>query len=798
MARLRLTSSDPLALALAAVVLGSSLLSIEVAGWVDDLPHLTLNGLAAILLAWALLAARVRPYLGHLVAVFTGAAASLWQVAPILVDKGWPEKAVDLVVRLNAWGYAARTGGISTDPLPFYLLLLASAWLGGYVLGWSTTRGSRPWLSIAFSGVILLMNLNYGPARLGVFFLAFTMSALLLVVRLNQRRAPAVGELAGGGRLFVYSGALALSLSLMAWFAPTPQESPDLLNMWYRVNTPWQEGLGQMNRLFAFLVSKERPGPGDFDKALVLRGTSNLSDAPVMQVESTAPRYWRGLSYDYYTGQGWLVQEQTVVRTPSAVRDPQPLLGQYQLTKEVTQTFTIVAPKNNLLFGAGQAQKVMDVEASLETSRRGPVTLNVENLAAPESIPGDLRPYADALQGALRRVDTRWETSRLLPAFNSLLPPAVRVMGLIKGENGRVSGLQVVARFPVDLTALYASSPLQIGQKYSVVSAVSEAPPEKLRGAGRDYPSWVTERYLQLPPSLPERVRELSQRLTEPANNPYDTALAIEGYLRGFTYATNLPIPPGNVDRVDYMLFTLRKGYSAYFSTTMVVMLRTVGIPARVATGYATGSFDSEHGVYLVKESNAHGWVEVFFPNYGWIEFEPTPSMPTIARPTSPGEEFTDDDLLLRNQDEAEETPMENPQYEDSLAPTTVEEWTLWGFGGATLIVVPLGLWLLWRQRWAGLDEAVAVYGKAMVLASLARMGPRSSQTPREYGAGLQRLMPRHRGVIEHILQAYERVRYGGRATSEYEAGELLEIWRALRMELLGRIWPLSRKGRDR
>lgn len=792
MGRLRLTSTDPLALVLAAVVLGGSLLSLEVAGWVEDLPYLTLNGLAAITLAWALAALGTRPRWSHAVAAITASVASLLQVIPMLVDKGWPEKALDLATRLNAWGYAARTGGISTDPLAFYLLLLVSAWLGGYLLSWSTIRGWRPWPAIALSGVILLVNLNYGPPRLGVFFLVFILSSLLLVVRMNQRRAPEAGEVSGGGRLFVYSGVLALSLSLMAWFAPVPGESPDLLNVWYRVNTPWQEGLGQMNRLFAFLVSKERPGPGDFDKALVLRGTSNLSDAPVMQVETTAARYWRGLSYDYYTGQGWLVQEQTLFRSPSLVRDSQVLLGQYQLTKEVTQTFSILAPKNNLLFAAGQARKVTDVEANLAASRRNPVAVSLENLAVPDKLPGDLRPYGDALRGSLERVNTRWENSRLVPALNNLLPPAVWVTDVVKEGDGRVSQLQVLSRYPADVTALYASSPLQIGQKYTVISAVSEAPPEKLRQAGQEYPSWIADRYLQLPPSLPERVRALSAGLTEQANNPYDKALVIEAYLRGFTYSTQLPIPPGNIDRVDYMLFVLRKGYSAYFSTTMVVMLRAAGVPARVATGYTTGGLDSEHGTYLVKESNAHGWVEVFFPNYGWIEFEPTPSLPSIARPASPVEELSDDDLLLKNPDDLGDVPVETPEEEEFLAIGTVGGWPFWGIWSIMVLAIPLGLWQLWRKRWAGLDAAVVAYGKTTVLASLARMGPRSIQTPREYGASLQERLPRQRGGIERMFQAYERARYGGRATSEDEAADLVHIWRTLRLEMLGRIWPWS------
>jgi hypothetical protein len=258
------------------------------------------------------------------------------------------------------------------------------------------------------------------------------------------------------------------------------------------------------------------------------------------------------------------------------------LFGQYLATKEITQTFSILAPKNNLVFAAGQARKVVDLEVNVEATRQSPFKLSMDDITSPEKMPKDLRPFAESLQGAIQRVSGRWDNSRLLSVVNALLPQTIRATDVFRAEDGELLGIQVTTRFPADLTAVYASSPLQIGQKYTVVSAISEAPPERLREAGVDYPSWVTERYLQLPSTLPERVRTLSKSLSEAAGNPYDRAATIENYLRGFAYATNLPTPPGNVDRVDYLLFTLRKGYSAYFSTTMVVMLRSIGVPARM------------------------------------------------------------------------------------------------------------------------------------------------------------------------------------------------------------------------
>lgn len=104
----------------------------------------------------------------------------------------------------------------------------------------------------------------------------------------------------------------------------------------------------------------------------------------------------------------------------------------------------------------------------------------------------------------------------------------------------------------------------------------------------------------------------------------YDKAEAIAGYLRTLPYTTNVPAPAYDADGVDHFLFNLGAGYSDYFGSAMAVMLRAVGVPARMAVGYGMGELDKEGNV-IVRDRNSHGWTEVFFPGYGWVEFEPTP-----------------------------------------------------------------------------------------------------------------------------------------------------------------------------
>lgn len=174
---------------------------------------------------------------------------------------------------------------------------------------------------------------------------------------------------------------------------------------------------------------------------------------------------------------------------------------------------------------------------------------------------------------------------------------------------------------PTDVEAYRAET-------YVPVPSVSD-----LRAAGAEYPEIIRERYLQLPASLPSRVHDLARQITEGLINPYDKARAIETHLRTeYPYDLEVPAPPGDRDVADYFLFDLKRGYCDYYATAMVVLARSSGLPARFVSGYAPGSYDAPNARYIVREANAHSWAEIYFPEIGWVEFEPTASLPEIER----------------------------------------------------------------------------------------------------------------------------------------------------------------------
>ena len=174
--------------------------------------------------------------------------------------------------------------------------------------------------------------------------------------------------------------------------------------------------------------------------------------------------------------------------------------------------------------------------------------------------------------------------------------------------------------------SLRAPYRLPAGSTYSVISQVPNNSPEQLRRAGTNYPRDITGKYTKLPSQGLERTRALARRLTSGTINPYDAVARMNAYLKK-TYPYDLSIPPQRekMDAVEYFLFEQKRGYCEQFSTSLAVMARSLSIPARVTTGYVSGQYDPFTGLYEVRASDAHAWVEVYFPGRGWATFDPTP-----------------------------------------------------------------------------------------------------------------------------------------------------------------------------
>ncbi len=339
-------------------------------------------------------------------------------------------------------------------------------------------------------------------------------------------------------------------------------------------------------------------------------------------------------------------------------------------------------------------------------------------------------------------------------------------------------------------TSLHSVNRGQAEGAYTVTSAASTADKVTLRRAAAAYPAYIRSKYLQLPSSLPQRVKDKAHQIADDKANAYDKAEAIESYLRQ-TYRYNTVVksaPPGR-DPVDYFLFDLKEDFCEYFASSMTVMLRELGVPARMVEGFTTGTFDPEQGRYVVRELNAHAWVEVYFPQYGWIEFEPTPSETVFPR--------IEDRTLTSDGNPGSgvnrERDPDRDQGDDQIDRGTMREGAEdEGFAGGALNIVrsvdprpalgALALLLLallvsfvrFELRFRGQPPIDSAWGKTRLLGSYVGHSPAPSQTAYEYAESLAGVVPEAREplrVIAHarVVDLYSR---GGATDTERSAVE--------------------------
>jgi transglutaminase-like putative cysteine protease len=344
----------------------------------------------------------------------------------------------------------------------------------------------------------------------------------------------------------------------------------------------------------------------------------------------------------------------------------------------------------------------------------------------------------------------------------------------------------------LDLNVARARRNLRAGDTYTVVSAISVADEESLRADSTDYSEWIRAHYLQLPDDLPARVRAKAHEIAAPFSNPYDRAVALEKFLRAhITYDENVSAPPLGVDGVDYVLFERPAGYCNYYASAMAVMARALGIPARVVSGYALGEY--ANGVFHIVEANAHSWVEIYFPTYGWIEFEPTASKPEIERPKRPAtapENRDVDEAAMEQRRQRERNRADEMEEEDFGVGFTSRVWR-WDTRETPLALVGMGALIIgsvlvarhWARarRLARLPFAARVYEEMLERARWLGVREERYATPLERAQAIGHLVPQARDATACIATFYTRERFGARQLDEVERATLMRAWDAWR-----------------
>ncbi len=266
-------------------------------------------------------------------------------------------------------------------------------------------------------------------------------------------------------------------------------------------------------------------------------------------------------------------------------------------------------------------------------------TFDGKRWTSPEQKTQKLEPEAD---GWIRTADSAPKTDALYPRmiYTVYLEPvatdAIFVPGKAISLKGNFSGESRSAFNRARRTFILRDSTDTLlnpfhnyaAIRYAGLSLLLPMDASKFRAASTEYPSNITSTYLQLPAALDPRITELANQTTRNARTPFDKALAIENLLRNrYAYTLNLTGKPGD-DPLAHFLFETRAGHCEYFASAMTIMLRTLGIPAREVNGFLPGEYNDLGGDYIIRASDAHSWVEVYFPGMDWEVFDPTPAGP--------------------------------------------------------------------------------------------------------------------------------------------------------------------------
>jgi transglutaminase-like putative cysteine protease len=358
------------------------------------------------------------------------------------------------------------------------------------------------------------------------------------------------------------------------------------------------------------------------------------------------------------------------------------------------------------------------------------------------------------------------------------------------------------------LGALRAGTTLEEAKGYQITAAISKATEAMLAGAGSVYASEIVATYTSTV-GVTRRTADLARAVVDAAgaSDPFHQAKALAAYLQTdprFSYATVAPLPSDpDRDLVDFFLFdpTGQVGYCEYFASAMVVMARTLGLPSRVAVGYAPGEQLAD-GVYQYRERNAHAWAEVFFPGYGWQTFEATKTLapvvrlrgegtvPPIGNPVGgvdPGQQFLEGDDLGTVFNLPSFQPVEGGFRPGSQPPADETR-----NGNALLVVVLLSLLVLvaaWRllqgrHRFRFLAPGDRQWQRLAFAGDRAGVAQRPSETVYEYAGWLEEQIPRRSIEIHTIADGKVWQSYSGRSISSEAIARLEGAWTRLQLPL--------------
>ena len=692
---------------------------------------------------------RIRPLAAHIIGACIGAAYLLYAIAGVV------SRATSVEARLQALNLSVSDfvtevfvlSSRSSETSVFLLVMGAIVWAAGQFSAFAVFRHHRAGPAIVISGLIILLNVSITLRDQYVHLMIFAAAALLLLVRLNlfeqarewrSRGMRDVGDLSDS---FLRNGALMVVFVVVASVAlAAGASSAPLARAFSNMDQQLVEVGSSVNRLLGGVSGGARGPNVMFMPTQTIRDFWQSSSEEIFTatVSDGVGRRWRGATYDSFDGRTWQQLDRASVLVPQA---------------EVLLTGTT------------------------DGAPTGPGWEDVSVAVTPVGMGGNVfvAPYYP------RTVDQ--------PAELLTHGPGGPFMA------GRLSyGLQNGVTYNVNAT-------VRSDEEADQLTAAM------LASASTDYEPWL-DRYLEVRPgSVGEEASATAQRIlsgvVQGRRNPYHIAEAVQDYLHrrgGFVYETDLRGACDGQNVVDCFL-QIKRGYCEYFATAMVMLLRELGIPSRYVLGYLPGKEQADSS-WLVDQSAAHAWVEVYFPGYGWVEFDPTPGN------EENGQEITRlPSGVVPGQSAA---PTTDPGggagggppscQRDPFAPDCVEEDSVVPpaavapppgpnyLPGILLILLTVGLaglllYALYR-RVPSAEPALAFNSLSRIATRLG-YGPQPAQTTYEYAQRLGELVPVANDDLRLIATAKVEATYGRREPGQSTLAMIADAYRRVRVGLL-------------
>jgi transglutaminase-like putative cysteine protease len=701
---------------------------------IDGLHIVSLAATAGMFTGLALAKSAFKDRTAHFYALIYGFFVIAYLIGTILPgDQIWRDRVLEIISRQGAWLLKAVDGGTSRDGLIFVIQTTAVYWILGYTASWYTFRHPRLWRVILPTGLVLLSVVYY------------------------------------------YNGPRPLVLYLAAYA---------ILSLLYAVRTHYNE---QESHWRSAAVRYEKGSWMTFIRAGLIASLLVILlswSMPAMSASSTVTDALSGTQGPWRKFQDNWTRLFASLRTYGAgtvdpYQDTLSLGGPRTVGSTLIMDITVPRQLRSVYWQAvaydtyenGGWRIADDIQTSLHFPDDGPMRVPLN--ASRENV-------NQVVQNYIPNTSFIYAAPELIDSDKQMF----------------IESTQDEQEYKL-LTSARSRYALRQGETYEVTSRISTADAESLRQAGVNYPEWVTTRYLQVPDTVTEETRALAAELAAPFGNPFDKTIAIRDYLRNnITYDDQIPAPPDGVEPIHHILFDTQEGYCNYYASAMAIMLRTQGVPARIVSGYAQGEFDEEASSYRVRASNAHTWVEVYFPLYGWIQFEPTVSIPTIDRPesSSGGDAFAspvnntpprplDDEIDSRIPEEGPEINLDGEGGPEGFA---AADFPIWQAAVAVIILLIAAAVLFFayesNKRVEGdIDRS---YRRLGFWAGLLGIFYGASDTPYERAEKMTAAVPDGRSPIRNLTHEYVRKQFSGSYSSD-NGFNPREEWRQLRPLLI-------------